>query len=102
MRQTTRQPWAHTGTTTERGYGAAHQKLRAEQAKLLAHQGWLPCARCPRPILPGQQWHLDHTDDRTSYLGPSHRRCNELAAARRGGLTVHGLGQPRRRASRDW
>jgi hypothetical protein len=44
------------------------------------------CARCGLPIRPGEEWHLDHDDeDRGRYLGPSHARCNEKAAGRRGG-----------------
>jgi hypothetical protein len=42
------------------------------------------CARCRRPIIPGTHFDLDHTDDRTGYLGPSHRRCNRSHAGRRG------------------
>jgi hypothetical protein len=36
-------------------------------------------------ILPGTEWALDHTDDRTGYLGPSHKRCNDSA----GGKAAH-------------
>jgi hypothetical protein len=43
--------------------------------------GGVCCARCGEPIAPGEDWHLDHTDDRSDYLGPSHRRCNLLAGA---------------------
>jgi hypothetical protein len=59
-------------------YGAAHQKLRAE-TKASAYG--TPCARCGRPMQPGQAIDLDHTDDRTGYLGWSHRACNRRAGA---------------------
>ena len=48
------------------GYGGQHQATR---------KAWLPyaagsaCARCGRPILPGQPVDLDHADDRVTYLG---------------------------------
>jgi hypothetical protein len=42
------------------------------------------CVRCGRPILPGQPWDLDHSDDRATYLGPAHRRCNRSAGGRKG------------------
>jgi hypothetical protein len=38
-----------------------------------------------RLILLGQQWHLDHNDDRTGYRGPAHARCNTSA----GGKAAH-------------
>lgn len=34
-------------------------------------------------IAPGADWDMDHADDRRSYLGPSHARCNRVAGARR-------------------
>jgi hypothetical protein len=51
------------------------------------------CVRCGRPILVGQPVDLDHTDDRTTYLGWSHAACNRRAGAR--------LGNHRRRQRRD-
>jgi hypothetical protein len=74
-----------TGT---RGYGQHHQTLRAQIAPQVA-AGVVNCARCGKPIRPGEPWDLDHTDDRTSYLGPSHRRCNRQP-------------RPARRHSREW
>jgi hypothetical protein len=49
------------------------------------------------PMLPGQPLDLDHTDDRTAYLGMSHARCNRgHGRGRRGG-------RPRkRRQPRVW
>ena len=48
------------------------------------------CARCGRPILPGQPVDLDHTDDGVGYRGWAHRRCNRQAGGR--------LGRARQRA----
>jgi hypothetical protein len=35
-----------------------------------------------RLILAGQEWHLDHNDDRTGYRGPAHALCNTSAGGR--------------------
>lgn len=66
-----------------RGYGAAHQAQR--RAALAAMVDGDPCARCFEPMYRSQRLELDHNDDRTAYLGLSHRRCNQLAAAKKGG-----------------
>ena len=72
------------GSTTARGYGTTHQKRRKAYARLVASRAAV-CARCALPIRPDEPWDLDHDDaDRTKYLGPSHRRCNRGAPARRG------------------
>lgn len=63
------------GTRQARGYGAAHDRLRAAWARKVA-TGRVDCARCHKRISPLEEWHLDHTDDRTGYLGPSHAACN--------------------------
>jgi hypothetical protein len=46
--------------------------------------GGYPCQRCHQPIRAGELWELDHTDDRTGYLGASHRSCNRRAGAAKG------------------
>lgn len=69
------------GTTAERGYGAAHQRMR--RALLAAFEDGQPCARCGRPMTGDQPLDLDHTDDRTGYLGLSHRRCNRATYSQR-------------------
>lgn len=70
-------------TTSERGYGTAHQKLRA-QVKRDVNAGTAYCWRCTRPILPGTAWDLGHDDeDRTRYRGPEHARCNRATSSHR-------------------
>lgn len=67
-------------TTSQRGYGAHHQRLRLRWKRLLASEGQLPCARCHKPVLPTDEWELDHDDiDRTRYIGVSHKLCNRQA-----------------------
>lgn len=72
-------------STTERGYGGDHQALRRLWAVIVA-EGRARCCRCGRPIQPGARWDLDHTDDRSRYLGPSHARCNRSAGGRKGNI----------------
>jgi hypothetical protein len=62
------------------GYGTAHRAAR-ERWRYLVERGQVACARCGKPILPGSRWHLDHADDRSGYLGPSHAACNLGAGA---------------------
>lgn len=62
------------GTTAVRGYGREHQVQRA--MALEAFQPGDPCARCRRPMLAGDPLELDHTPDRSGYLGLSHSWCN--------------------------
>lgn len=71
------------GDTSQRGYGREHARLRREWARKVT-AGQVDCARCGGPIQPDEPWHLDHADDREGYLGPSHARCNESAAGRKG------------------
>jgi hypothetical protein len=70
--------------TTVRGYGWQHQKERARWAKRV-EKGDVICARCRRPILPGQKWDLGHLDgtERTVYSGPEHARCNRATSTHR-------------------
>ena len=78
------------GTRQQRGYTAAHDRLR-EKWRPRVEAGLVDCRaeRCIAPIrriLPGEAWHLDHTADRTGYRGPAHSRCNTSA----GGRAAHG------------
>jgi hypothetical protein len=70
--------------------GTPHQQRR-RQLEPLVRAGGLNCARCGRRIEAGQQWHLDHHDERNGYLGASHASCNASAGAHkanRNGLPV--------------
>ncbi len=68
------------GSSTERGYGSAHQRLRADWQRRIDDGEHVVCARCSQPI--SEPWALDHADDRTGYLGPSHKLCNDAAGGR--------------------
>ncbi len=70
-------------TTAQRGYGAAHDRLR-KRWKPIVDAGEATCARCHQPIFPGTPWDLGHDDeDRGKYNGPEHRRCNRGEPSRR-------------------
>ena len=74
------------GTTTQRGYGAAHQTAR-ETWRPAVEAGSVTCWRCSRPILAEQQWDLGHDDhDRSRYRGPEHVACNRGTASRRASI----------------
>jgi hypothetical protein len=69
--------------TTQRGYGAEHQALRATWAPIV-EAGGVQCWRCHEEIAPGSPWDLGHSDDdRGTYRGPEHRRCNRATSTRR-------------------
>lgn len=65
-------------STTERGYGAAHQKER-KRWEPIVEAGNATCDRCNTPIEPGTPWDLGHNDDRTGYTGAEHQDCNRRA-----------------------
>jgi hypothetical protein len=67
-----------------RGYGAAHKAFRLRYLRAIESGNVVLCARCSRRILPGTPFDLDHTPDRSSYLGPSHRTCNRRQGGRNG------------------
>lgn len=85
-----------TGSTTARGYGYEHRRIR--QALLAALVPGTPCPHCQRPMQPGMDLDLDHTDDRSGYRGLAHRSCN-----RRAGAHKRNRQRPTRTTtSRDW
>lgn len=73
-------------TTASRGYGAEHQAER-QAWEPYVQAGGIICSRygqdpdCPGEIKPGDEWDLDHTDNRDGYNGPAHARCNRRAGA---------------------
>jgi hypothetical protein len=74
-------------TTTEEGYGWAHQQARAAMLDRLRRDGVGQCPRCLRPIYPHQARILDagHSGNRKALGLPpdqlEHRRCNRRAGA---------------------
>ena len=88
-------------STTERGYGNEHQRLRKVWAPHV-ERGEVRCARCGRLIQPGTPWDLGHDDnDRSVYSGPEHRRCNRRTAAHQAGQQVPKYPAGRRH-SEEW
>jgi 5-methylcytosine-specific restriction endonuclease McrA len=71
------------GTRQQRGYDAAHDKLRAEyQARMDAGMEFT-CWRCGR-LIDISAWDLGHQDqDRTRYAGPECVKCNRGTSTRR-------------------
>jgi hypothetical protein len=107
------QRWGAKGSTTQRGYGWPHRKLR--EALLARWRPGDPCARCGQPMLyrwiigpDGKQVSaidLGHTEDRTGYTGLEHRACNRTEGARRGRWMQSGWAQGRSQGwpqSRRW
>lgn len=77
------------GSTTERGYGAAHQAKRAEYQKVV-DAGAGECWRCGTPIAPGDPWDAGHDDtDRTKYRGIECVPCNRGTGGRNGAAATN-------------
>ena len=75
-------------STTERGYGADHQRVRADW-QLVVDAGAAECSRCGDPITPGDAWDLGHNEDRTGYNGPECVKCNRSAGGRNGAAVTN-------------
>jgi hypothetical protein len=70
------------GTSTERGYGAAHQRLRRSYELRMRAGEVFYCWRCGAEIDP-DAWHLGHDDaDRSVYRGPECVPCNMAVSGR--------------------
>jgi hypothetical protein len=63
------------GRTTLNGYGWKHRQAR-KWVKRIVEAGQAFYARCGGFIAPGEAFDLDHSSDRSYYLGPSHPGCN--------------------------
>lgn len=64
------------GTRQQRGYDAAHERLRKRWAPKVA-SGKVNCWRCGKRITTLEPWDLGHDDlDRSKYRGPEHVACN--------------------------
>jgi hypothetical protein len=63
-------------------YDVCHKRIRERLIPVVASGGAV-CALCSERIEAGSAWDLAHTDDRRSWLGPSHARCNRGDAGRK-------------------
>lgn len=89
-------PWPTTKTTAPKYRTPEHKARRQALADELRRNGTLTCTQptCVMPtrtIRPGEPWALGHDDTGTTYLGPVHKRCNDLDGARRGNRRSRGL-----------
>lgn len=95
----------HQRTTTQRGLGWAHQRLRA---RLLPSAYGTPCPRCGQLMLQGQDLDLDHTGlpralgGRPGQGQMAHESCNRSAGSRLGNALRARAPHPKRVASRRW
>lgn len=69
-------------------YGRAYRAMRKAYAAVVARGEAMcsepVCKMTTRRIAPGTPWHLSHTPDGLTVIGPSHRACNASEAASRG------------------
>lgn len=72
------------GTRQQRGYDAAHDRLRADYQRRMDAGERFDCWRCERPIDP-LAWTLGHCDDdRRVYHGPECPPCDYATSGRSG------------------
>jgi hypothetical protein len=65
-------------STTKRGYGTKHQRLRRMWQRRLDSGEFSGCARCGLPIVRGMRWDPGHEDsDRSHYSGPGARALQQ-------------------------
>ena len=76
------------GSTTARGYDGHHKAVRREWAVTVnAGEAYCAATTCGDPhgtgrwLPPATPWDLGHTEDRTAFSGPEHRRCNRRDGA---------------------
>ena len=71
-------------STVERGYGAAHRRLK-DRWQVEVDANGATCFRCGGSVPKGsRKWDLGHTEDRTGWTGPEHVGCNRSAGGRNG------------------
>jgi hypothetical protein len=80
--------------THDQRYGADHRRRRRALAPAV-EAGLTSCARCGKPILPGERWDLGHVDGTNDYSGPEHARCNRATV-------THAREASETWSSRDW
>ena len=98
----TKQPNAADARRRAEYASREHRQTRAAWQRRI-DAGPVPCTRCGQAIVRGMRWHLDHTDDRAGYRGPSHAACNLRAAAKAGNRAQKARLRPIIRAqSRAW
>jgi hypothetical protein len=83
-------------STAERGYGVPHLRT-CDYWRPFVRAGLVTCPYCGE-IIRGA-FHLGHSDDRASYIGPTHPICN----LREAGLKAARLARGQRTVtSRSW
>jgi hypothetical protein len=95
------------GTTTQRGYGAAHQAERARRLK--RYRPGDVCPHCGQamtywPLTVARRYlDLPHNADRSGYLpGLAHRKCNRADGQRIATAIRYGKVTRTWRTSRQW
>jgi hypothetical protein len=85
-------------STTDRDYGVRHKRT-CEYWRPFVRAGLVTCPVCGERIDPREPWHLGHSDDRQTYIGPTHKICN----LREAGLKTARLRRGEQRVtSRQW